>query len=178
MTAAAMMTADDVEARLIEAVRVFDRLEAAGGAGWATDGPWWLSLRASHREAVVNALELGEAVETAIFSPRPDRDMVTRAEEAFNWLMALDEPARLLVLAGVRALALGHSRVPWTRLLMRPDVWRDPAARGVVTARGLALRYCAALEAMAKALRRVHLVAGARADLCGVDSVNALKVSL
>ena len=168
------MTNEDVEARLIEAVRVFDRLEAAGGAGWAKDGPWWLSLRATHREAVVSALELGEALETVIFSPRPDRDMVLRAEEAFEWLMVLDEAARLLVLVAVRSLAVGHARVPWVRLLIQPDLWRDPAARGVATAGGLALRYRRALGEMAKSVRRGALVAAARKDFCGVESVKAV----
>lgn len=156
-----MMDADEVEARLIEAVRVFERMERTG-PGWASDGPWRLMrmLRSERYSPVDDAEAAAWGVAEAIRSPRPDREMVARAEEAVSWLGLVNAADRPLVLAGVRALALGQTRVPWTRLLVRPDLWRDPAARGVATARGLALRYQRALRALAGRVGRAAVVGG------------------
>lgn len=141
---------DTVEARLIEALRVFDRL-AGGGKAWASDGPWHLS-RLLPSEAFardVEHLAMGEAIERLVRAPRPDRDMITRAEESTAWLVLIAERDRKLVQLVIRYLANGWSRVPWLKL-------REPLGI-TLGAGGLARRYDQAIEGLARTLRRQAL---------------------
>jgi hypothetical protein len=154
-----MMDAELVEARLIEAVRAFDRMEV-NFTGWATDGPWrQMALLRSERYSPVDDLDdHAHAVASAIRSPYPDRDMQRRASEAAAWLGLVTEGQRRLILVGVRALSSGHSRVPWARLMLSPALIRDLGTSGVATSDGLRMAYGAALKQMARAVRRQMLV--------------------
>jgi hypothetical protein len=149
--------ADAVEARLIEAVRVFDRMEGRGGTSFATDGPWRMMMRREGTDYWVQRLglvDLGEAIEQAVRDPRPDAAMISRAEVAAGWLALLDEGDRALVLTGVRCLALGVARVPWTRLLLVRGEWAAAASGLPGTPYRLALRYKKALSVLAKRVDR------------------------
>jgi hypothetical protein len=99
-----------------------------------------------------DANAMARAIERAITSPWPDREMITRAEEAAAWLGLVPERDRAFLLNCVRLLALGHARVPWARLFASPPDANDPRARGVATADGLRMAYKAALGALAKVL--------------------------
>lgn len=152
------MTRDDVEARLVEAVRVFDWGTHGGQpSAWATDGPWHLSRRRIAEnwgdlwDGHGDIAALGRAVAKAVLNPRPDRDMMSRAEEAAGWLVLVPPGDRRLVMSGIRALAQGWSRVPWARLLITPGLWKDPNARGVGsrTSQALRMRYNRALDVVA-----------------------------
>ena len=182
------LSPDEIEARLIEAARVFED-RAGEPVSFATDAPWTLAQAYSRGELIrvfgydpadVIADEEGVAarVAGAVFRPRPDRAMISRAEQAMGWIIHVPEGDRRLVIVAVRALAMGWARVPWTRLLLRPDILvavkvrgegvrrdldgagarvvampegaADPKARGVVSAHRLAMRYKRALVALAK----------------------------
>lgn len=107
---------DYVEARLIEAVRVFERLEAKGRK-WATDGPWRLmNLDRVDRYSVVVDEPDAKMIERIILDPRPTREMIARAEEAVAWLALLNERQRILVLIVVRCLNDTRRAIPWKRL--------------------------------------------------------------
>jgi hypothetical protein len=150
------MTADDVEARLIEAVRVWRRLEGGKARAWAGDAPWHLSLRREGADYWVQRLgliELGLSVAQAVRDPRPDAAMIGRATEAGEWLALIAEADRALVLAGVTPLAVGHGRVPWTRLLETRDTWSDATMLALPrSAYRLSVRYKKAVAALAKRL--------------------------
>lgn len=142
-----LISTDDVEARLIEARRTFDRL-AGGGGGWATDGPWYLSRAKAATvdvtDAVVGALELGESLERVLRDPRPDRDMIRRAEEAAAWMPLIPtDKDRMLVNDVIGDLA-ARGQVNWSRMLKRMGMVRGKA--------GLEKRYKRALFCLANRL--------------------------
>jgi hypothetical protein len=100
-------------------------------------------------------VDLGEVIEQAVRDPRPDAAMISRAEVAAGWLALLDEGDRALVLTGVRCLALGVARVPWTRLLLARGQWAGESAAGLPgTPFRLAVRYKKALLVLAKRVDR------------------------
>lgn len=142
-----LISADDVEARLIEARIVFNRIEAKGGA-WATDGPWYLSRRRGATEAtdaVVGALELGENIERVLHDPRPDREMIRRCEEAAAWMGLIPSDAdRRLVNDVIGDLATVRGVVNWSRILKRMGLLRGKS--------GLERRYKRALVCLANRL--------------------------
>ena len=125
---AGVMSWEDIEARLIEAARVFR--DHTGGAAWAGDAPWHLTLgtiteqdhresaERRHRDNIVNKLNNGELIETPIVRLKATREMVTRAEAAMGWLMLLrrDEDRRLVCIV-IAQLAGGARQVGWRAVL-------------------------------------------------------------
>lgn len=106
-------TFDDVEARLVEAMRLWWHVE---GAGWpfASDGPWhliaqdktWDWDRDSWADAPIPKLPLS-------------REQMRRRDEATAWLRHAPDRDRRLVVMAVTALAAGRKTVPW-RALLKP----------------------------------------------------------
>lgn len=144
------VTSLDVEARMIEAVRVFDALQRTGRA-WATDGPWYLS-RLTNAESWardVEHLAMGEALDRVVRAPRPDRDMIERAEEAAGWLHLVDEGDRRLVVLVLQSFASGRVRAPWSKILRMLGLKRGRF--------GLARRYAKAMNGLAQSLNRQQL---------------------
>jgi len=146
------VTSFDIEARLVEAIRVFDALQG-GGRAWASDGPWYLS-RLTNAEAWardVEHLALGEALDRVVRAPRPDRDMIDRAEEATGWLHHVVECDRRLVLLVVQSFAAGRARAPWSKIMRMMGLKRGRF--------GLARRYAKAMNDLARTLNRQALSA-------------------
>lgn len=142
-----LIDADEIEARLVEAWRCFNRLQGGGG-GWATDGPWYLSAAKrqllDQTDEVVGALELGEALDRVLRDPRPDRDMIKRADEASAWMMRITEDAdRKLVNLAVADMGR-TGRCDWRRLLKPMGLVRG--------SEGLRRRYRRALIKLANIL--------------------------
>lgn len=138
-----MVDADEVEARLIEAERVW-QWGMGAGAGFATDGPWYLYRPDFADRYDPHGDLIAKGVAQAVRSPRPDRDMIDRATEAGEWLRHVPEADRRLVVMAVRALASGRRVVPWGHIMR---------AMGVVRGRmGMLRRYRAALAAIVDAL--------------------------
>ncbi|WP_423606154.1 hypothetical protein [Sphingomonas sp. MS122] len=107
------LTYDDVEARLVEAVRFHWRTES-GGWPFASDGPWHLI----RKEMFVDH----DAGREAARMPRVPlgKGEMARMREAFGWLLLVpDDYDRRLIVEGVKLLAKGHKRVPWARLSKR-----------------------------------------------------------
>jgi hypothetical protein len=156
-----MIDATEVEARLLQAMEVFARMEG-NGRRWATDGPWrqmrllpsdvakqlWLQSMDALQMRNMTPAELRAM--SALRPPRPDSTMIDRAEEAAGWLgwIANEQDRLIVVLALPRKLRDG--RVGWTGLVraMGLGIARDQARN----------RYLAALGAIARRLNRVELV--------------------
>jgi hypothetical protein len=118
-------TFDDVEARLIEAMRVF-RYGLGKPSLFATDGPWavmrldWSDRYAPHEDMAERAVV--EATRT----PRPDRAMIARAEEAGQWLGQIARvDDRKIVVGALDQLVRGVARLDWGLVTDS-----DPAMRG------------------------------------------------
>lgn len=130
----------EVEARLVEAARVWRALES-GRWPFASDGPWhmfvrergdwgWLDERADRWERGARL--------------RPSRAEIGAAEEAVGWLRLVPERDRRLVVLAVTMLATGESRVPWRRLL--------PLMGLKLGEHGLRRRYDRAIQSISQAL--------------------------
>ncbi|WP_447727263.1 hypothetical protein [Sphingomonas koreensis] len=107
------LTYDDVEGRLVDAVRLHWRTET-GGWPFASDGPWHLI----RKEMFVDH----DAGREAARMPRVPlgKVEVARMREAFGWLLLVPvDHDRRLIVEGVKLLAKGHKRVPWARLAKR-----------------------------------------------------------
>ena len=148
----AMDRFDYIEARLIEAVRCFSWFERLGGSSWATDGPWYLSRVMRPDDPLSHWVgdagfaaerdRLASSMAHAVANPRPDRDMITRAEEAFSWLMRVDEADRPLVLKVITLFAAGKS-APWAHLA-------DANLRGAASRNALRMRYKRAVRTLSQ----------------------------
>ena len=119
-----MMTADDVEAALVEAMRVWLWGSQRRGSPWAGDGPWHLFRPAfserynAHDDLAAKGDALARAMAAAVSMPRPDRDMIDRAELAATWLsLVTDDIDRLVVVKVITAFAVGRKRAPWATIL-------------------------------------------------------------
>jgi hypothetical protein len=154
---------DEIEARLIEAMRVF-AFGMRGGPVFATDGPWaqvrldWVDRYAHGGESKDGqGGDVAKIVAQALRAPRPDRAMIARAEEAGAWLGLIgSEVDRRIVIGAVDQLASGRARVDWGWLVRRDGKLggRREWAR---------VRYARALRALAatvsgRARRGVHAV--------------------
>jgi len=139
-----VLDADAVEERLIEAAGLFRKMERKGRA-WAGDGPWYLSQAKRDPNnwwaEQLSALEVGEDPDRVYRDPRPDRDLMARAEEAAAWLGQIANDAdRKLVKLVVAQMEL-DGRVNWRGML---------AVMGMVRGmEGLRRRYRRTLHALA-----------------------------
>lgn len=141
---AGLMSWHDVEARLIEAARVF-RDHRGEPSAWAGDAPWYLtrdgSALADYWAERLGRLALGERVDPPMGRRSVDRDAITRGEAAMGWLKLIDAEAdRRLVCLVIAQLAGGARQVSWRRCLARMGLERG--------AGGLRKRYSRAIEAM------------------------------
>ena len=117
---AGVISWEDIEARLIEAARVFR--DHKGGAAWAGDAPWHLTRDgvsvADYWSERLGMLALGEKVDPPVARRAIDRDAVTRADEAATWLMLLRSGEdRRLVCMVITQLAGGARQVGWRAVL-------------------------------------------------------------
>lgn len=139
-----MIDSDEVEARLIEAERVW-QWGAGAVRGYATDGPWHLYRPDFADRYDPHGEGAGRVIAQAVRMPRPDRDMIDRATVAGEWLLHVPDPAdRKLVVLAIGHLARGRRVVPWGSLLRAMGV-----ARGKM---GLIRRYRRAIAAIVDAL--------------------------
>ena len=117
---AGVMSWEDIEARLIEAARVFR--DHKGGAAWAGDAPWHLTRDAvsvaDYWSERLGLLALGEKVDPPVARRAIDREAVARADAAMGWLMLLrrDEDRRLVCIV-IAQLAGGARQVGWRAVL-------------------------------------------------------------
>lgn len=138
------MSAEDVEAALVDAWRLWRRSPGGGRWPFASDGPWHLITREG-RAGDWDARGVdGEA-------PPPREtglsiDEVARRGRVSGWLALVPEADRRLVTAVVEQLGRGATRPDWMalRAVFRN---RQGAAYG---AEGLRMRYRRALKAMAR----------------------------
>lgn len=150
-------TAEEVERRLVEALRLWRRSPGGGRWPFASDAPWHLMTRAVRIEAgerkgmdLLRALQEDDARETAqwhgVDRPAPlSRDEVDQRDQASDWLRLVPEADRRIVVLALFDLMRGQ-RVSW--LAMRAQV-------GVkLGADGLARRYRKAIERIATHLNR------------------------
>lgn len=117
LRAEGFLSVADLEARLVDAVLVWRRIE---GGRWpfAGDGPWSLVVKDRARdwdfaEWLEAKAERGARVPVG-------REDLARAEAAIGWLALVPEDQdRRLVLLAVKALAGGRAQVPWRALLAK-----------------------------------------------------------
>lgn len=152
-----MIDATEVEARLLQAMEVFARMEG-NGRRWATDGPWrqmrllpsdvakqlWLQSMDALQMRNMTPAELRAL--SALQPPRPDRTMIDRAEEAAGWLGWIDAEMDRVIVVMALPRKLRTGRVGWSGLVQ---------ALGLGIERSQARnRYLAALAAIARRLNR------------------------
>jgi hypothetical protein len=143
-------TYDEVEARLIEAVRCRRRM--AGGGRWpfAGDGPWHLIPAAARAETLadflLDAAQMGHD-EVPREGP-PSRAEIAAMEQAEEWLTYIDDDRQRLALAGgLIERAKGRKRIGWKAL-------RDRLGEAVTPA-GMERRYARAVALIAGVLNMV-----------------------
>lgn len=136
----------EVEARLVEAVRVSWRLPDRE-AGWhRVQSAWPEILReVSAGDYDARGGDLSSS-DVRLRTAAATRGEVVEMEQAFGWLTAVADDDRRLVALAIGCLARGDKQVPWLRLRKPMGV-----ARG---ADGLRMRY---ERAIGKACRRANL---------------------
>lgn len=138
-------TFEDVQERLVEAVRLWWRTPGGGTSPFATDGPWHLvrddgSAQAAWDERVNNH-KMGHQPR-----PRPlplSMEEVDERDEASEWIRFVPERDKRLVVLALTQLATGR-QVKWSRIRMQLTAEISP--------RGLGQRYSRAISAIARAL--------------------------
>lgn len=135
----------EVEARLVEAVRVSWRLPDRE-AGWhRVQSAWPEILReASAGDYDARGGDLSSS-DVRLRTAAATRGEVVEMEQAFGWLTAVADDDRRLVALAIGCLARGDKQVPWLRLRKPMGI-----ARG---ADGLRMRY---ERALARACRRAN----------------------
>ena len=144
--AGSLLSFAEVEARLVEAVRVSWRLPDRE-AGWQRVRSAWPEIM---REAAAGDYDARggdlSSSDVKLRTAAATRGEVVEMERAFDWLTAVGDDDRRLVALAIGCLARGDKQVPWLRL-------RKPM--GVVRgADGLRMRY---ERAIGKACRRANL---------------------
>lgn len=131
-----LLSFDDLEARLVEAVQLQWRTE---GGRWpfASDGPWHLIRK--------------EVWDWDARDPKPmpriplSRSELARLNEAMGWLaMVAGDFERRLIVAAITRLAKGDKQVPWRRLLKAMGLTHGSD--------GLRMRYGRAMTALVNRL--------------------------
>lgn len=133
---------DDVEQRLVEAVRCAWRMPDREG-GWLSVRAYWPDIQRIDPGDQVAGIG-GEMVQVKLRPVPNTRRDIAEMEEAFGWMKHVADKDRRVVALAVAALAAGSSQVPWSRLL-RPMGLRRGAG-------GLRMRYGRAITAICKAI--------------------------
>lgn len=141
-----LLSFDDVQDRLVEAIDVRLRSQGSGYWPFASDGPWHLIQR-DWEQLVNDALQGRDA---PLRRRAPSRAELAAMRVRLEWLMlvAKDDDRRLLVVA-LTKLARGHAQVPWRALVEDRPRWRAPDA--------LRMRYGRALSALTMRVNRLPL---------------------
>lgn len=116
-----ILTFDEVEGRLIEAVRVAWR-QPDREAGWLHVKSAWPDIVREHCLGDYDARGyLGNSSDVPLRPASLTRAEVLAMEEAFGWLVGVDLDAedRRIIGMALGALAAGRKRVPWAQLLAR-----------------------------------------------------------
>lgn len=150
-----MKSWSEVEAALVEAVRMLRRLPGEGRMPFATDGPWHLISRRNRAEGDLQAW-LQEREAEAVREERNraraaglTAEEVTCMEATLSWLEHVAERDRKLVVLALQQLASGAARVRWSAIR------RDLVSSGLaaeVGDRALGMRYSRSLRGIAARL--------------------------
>lgn len=137
-----MLSFEEVQAALVEAIEVRLRQQGSGYWPFAKDGPWALIQR-DWVQLVEDALA---GREVSIPKGKPSRAELAMMQVRLEWLMLVpkDDDRRLVVKA-ITMLARNWMLVPWGKLVEPKARWR--------TGDGLRMRYG---RAMADLTRRVN----------------------
>jgi hypothetical protein len=113
-----MMSFADVEGRLVEALRVMQRL-GDREAGWLRVKASWPDIVREDGRGDYDARggDIGLAVPPPLRPLPATRRDIAEMEEAFAWVLAAPERDRRLIALAIGALARGEKRVPWGKLL-------------------------------------------------------------
>ena len=145
----------EVQAELVEAVRMLARMPGEGRMPFATDGPWHLISRRDRAEGDLQAWQQEREAEAVREERNRARasgltsEEVTWMETTLGWLEDVAERDRKLVVLAIQQLARGAARVRWSA------VKADLVAAGVaadVGDRALGMRYVRALRGLAARL--------------------------
>ncbi|WP_156361375.1 DUF6362 family protein [Sphingomonas sp. Leaf67] len=132
-----MLSFAEVEARLVEAVRVSWRLPDRE-AGWQRVRSAWPEImrEASAGDYDARGGDLSSS-DVKLRTVAATRGEVVEMEQAFGWLAAVADDDRRLVALAIGCLARGDKQVPWLRLRKPMGVTRG--------AEGLRKRYARAV---------------------------------
>lgn len=145
----------EVEAALVEAVRMLRRMPGEARMPFASDGPWHLISREARAEGDLQAWKQEREAEAVRDERNRARSGPLRAEEVtwmegvLGWIEWVGERDRKLVVLALQQLAGGAARVRWS------TVRRGLASAGVadeVGDRALGMRYSRALQGVARQL--------------------------
>lgn len=160
---------EDVEAELVEAVRLSWRLPGGGASCFASDAPWYLMTRAARAsagasdragaaewEALRNEIDqqqLRDLRNSPRTSPLTARE-VDWMEARLAWLLRVPERDRKLVWVVLVQIASARGRFSWRKVREKLEEnarWREVG----VSNRGLGARYSRALAALTRELNRL-----------------------
>ncbi|WCP71564.1 DUF6362 family protein [Sphingomonas hankookensis] len=114
--AGSLLSFAEVEARLVEAVRVSWRLPDRE-AGWQRVRSAWPEIM---REAAAGDYDARggdlSSSDVKLRTAAATRGEVADMEQAFDWLRAVEDDDRRLVALAIGCLARGDKQVPWLRL--------------------------------------------------------------
>lgn len=144
-----ILTYDDVEARLVEAMRLWHRSPGEGRWPYAGDAPWHLMQREAHKGDY--DARGGDMAQTAPRALPLDRDEVDERDLVSNWLRHVKEADRRIVVLAITHLASGAARVPWVQVRDQMGI--------ALGAGGVQRRYSKALTSIARGENRVAMVA-------------------
>jgi hypothetical protein len=114
--AGSLLSFDEIEARLVEAVRVSWRLPDRE-AGWQRVQSAWPEIlrETSAGDYDARGGDLASS-DVKLRTAAATRDEVAGMEQAFDWLRAVADDDRRLVALAIGCLARGDKQVPWLRL--------------------------------------------------------------
>ena len=128
---AELLTFDEVEGRLVEAMRLCWQLPDRE-RGWMRLRAYWPDVSAEPGDYDARGGH-HRSSDVALRPASVSRNQLAAMEEAFGWLDAVATEDRKLIGLAITALARGESRVPWRQLLAPMGLQRG--------ADGLRMRY-------------------------------------
>lgn len=138
-----MMSFDDVEQRLVDALLVMKRL-GDREAGWLRVKASWPDIVREREAGDYDAHGyLGKSSDIVIKPLPATRRDIAEMEQAFAWVLAAKPDDRKLIALAIGALARGEKRVPWRRMLKPMGMTRG--------ADGLRMRYQRGMRPVVKA---------------------------
>lgn len=161
-----MLSWQDVEDDLVEAVKLSWRLPSGGGSSFASDGPWYLLTKLARASAAasdrpgsaewellrneIDAQQVKDQRNETRTVPLTARE-VDWMEGRLAWLLLVPEHDRKLVWVVLVQIATARGRFSWSRVrakLQENRRWREVS----ISNRGLGARYSRAIAAVTKAL--------------------------